>query len=66
MDQTQIFLEQDSYQSYCIYPLTVQHVLVKPEVKGLDGEVAGPPPEEPTYVTVILSFLTGQKALSPL
>ncbi|XP_052285538.1 dynein axonemal heavy chain 12-like isoform X2 [Dreissena polymorpha] len=26
----------------------VQHVLVKPEVKGLDGEVAGPPPEEPT------------------
>ncbi|WAR27202.1 DYH12-like protein [Mya arenaria] len=26
----------------------VQHVLMKPEVKGLDGEVAGPPPEEPT------------------
>ncbi|XP_063405511.1 dynein axonemal heavy chain 12-like isoform X3 [Mytilus trossulus] len=25
----------------------VQHVLVKPEVKGLDGDVAGPPPAEP-------------------
>ena len=30
------------------YIFTVQHVLVKPSVKGLDGEVAGPPPEEPT------------------
>lgn len=25
----------------------VQHVLIKPEVKGLDNEVAGPPPSEP-------------------
>lgn len=28
----------------------VQHVLVKPDCKGLDGEVAGPPPEEPRLV----------------
>ncbi|XP_069101059.1 dynein axonemal heavy chain 12-like isoform X1 [Argopecten irradians] len=26
----------------------VQHVLVKPEVKGLDNEEAGPPPQEPS------------------
>ncbi|KAK7101380.1 hypothetical protein V1264_019769 [Littorina saxatilis] len=25
----------------------VQHVLIKPDVKGLEGEVAGPPPAEP-------------------
>ena len=30
----------------------MQHVLVKPEVKGLENEVAGPPPSEPQYVTL--------------
>jgi hypothetical protein len=34
---------------------SVQHVLMKPEVKGLDGEVAGPPPQEPRYF--VLPFL---------
>lgn len=31
----------------CIGFCVVQHVLIKPEVKGLDNEVAGPPPSEP-------------------
>lgn len=28
--------------------LLVQHVLLKPPVKGLENEQAGPPPSEPT------------------
>lgn len=37
------------YYYWCFTVMfTVQHVLLKPEVKGLDGEVAGPPPQEPT------------------
>lgn len=35
------------YSSFLIGFCLVQHVLIKPEVKGLDNEVAGPPPSEP-------------------
>lgn len=34
----------------CGMSFSVQHVLMKPEVKGLENEVAGPPPSEPQYV----------------
>jgi hypothetical protein len=27
--------------------ILVQHVLVKPDVKGIENDVAGPPPSEP-------------------
>lgn len=39
---------------------SVQHVLMKPEVKGLDGEVAGPPPQEPTYVILVLTIFIAE------
>lgn len=33
--------------NYVIIFILVQHVLVKPDVKGIENDVAGPPPSEP-------------------
>ncbi|ESP01004.1 hypothetical protein LOTGIDRAFT_225521 [Lottia gigantea] len=45
----------------------VQHVLVKPEVKGLENDVAGPPPQEPTGLDYSRpwhhSFLTSREII---
>nr|KAG5708500.1 hypothetical protein BaRGS_026227 [Batillaria attramentaria] len=43
----ELFLEVRSNFTSSMKKSMIQHVLVKPEVKGLENEVAGPPPAEP-------------------
>ncbi|KAL8620603.1 hypothetical protein ACOMHN_017884 [Nucella lapillus] len=43
----ELFAEVHSNFTDSMKKSMVQHVLIKPEVKGLESEVAGPPPSEP-------------------